>query len=95
MNGTSRASISAKVTTSTALAGLVDVEIYSPSGVKVFQKSYDGRTFAANKTQTFSTSWSIARSAEKGTYTVKVGLFKPGWSGLLAWNDSAASFTVR
>ena len=87
--------VSATVTASGNATALVDVEVYSPSGKKVYQKYYDNRSFAASVPRMFSSYWSIPGSAEKGTYTVKVGVFKPGWAGLLAWNDSALQFTVR
>ena len=31
----------------------------------------------------------------RGTYTVKVGVFAPGWTAMYAWNNGAATFTVR
>ena len=87
--------MTARGTSSGNVTALFDVEIYSPSGRKVYQKFYDNQPFKAGIVRAFSTSWTIPASAEKGIYTVKIGVFKPGWSGLLSWNDRAAQFTVR
>jgi hypothetical protein len=78
-----------------AATGLVDVEIYSPSGKRVYQKFWDAQNFAANQTLTLSTGWSLPSNAERGTYTVKVGVFATGWSSLYVWQDSATTFVVR
>ena len=41
----------------------------------------------------FRTSWRTAgRSA--GTYTVKVGVFRSGWTSLIHWNDQAGAVTL-
>jgi hypothetical protein len=88
-------SVSARVTAAAAGKVLVDVEIISPSGNKVFQKAYDKQSFSAGQTRTFTPSWTVPGTAEKGVYTVKVGVFVTGWGTLYYWNDSAASFTVN
>ena len=87
--------LSAVVTASANAVALVDVEVYNPDGQKVYQKFYDNRSFTAGEARTFGSYWSIPKSAAKGSYTVKVGVFKVGWAGLLAWQDVAAQFTVR
>lgn len=87
--------MTAKGKSSQNTSALFDIEIYSPSGRKVYQKFYDNQSFTAGIVRSFGTSWTIPASAEKGIYTVKIGVFKPGWSGLLSWNDRAAQFTVR
>ena len=82
--------------TSPVTAGaLVDMEVYSPSGEKVFQKYFDDASFTSGATKTFSASFLVPLAAPAGTYTVKIGVFKPGWSGLYYWNDSAASVVVE
>jgi hypothetical protein len=88
-------SVSSKVKANVAATGLVDVEIYSPSGKRVYQKFWDAQNFAANQTLTLSTGWSLPSNAERGTYTVKVGVFATGWSSLYVWQDSATTFVVR
>jgi hypothetical protein len=91
----SRQSLTATVKSSTQTVALVDVEVYSPSGAKVYQKVYDNQSFSAGVSRIFSSYWSIPKSAERGTYTVKVGVFGTNWSSLMAWNDSAAIFVVK
>src|SRR5690606_6745317 len=80
---------------SVAMKVLVDVEVYGPSGQKVFQAVYDNQSFGANSGRTYFPRWVVPANAEKGVYTVKLGLFKPGWGGLFHWKDNAATFTVR
>lgn len=84
----------ANVKASTAKTALVDLEVYNSSGQKVFQQYWDNQTFSANVSRTFSSSWTIPSNLPTGTYTVKVGVFAPGWAGMFAWNNSAATFTV-
>ena len=74
---------------------LIDVEVYSASGQKVHQQVWDNQGFSANVSRTFSSNWRIPSSLPRGTYTVKVGVFGPGWAGLRTWNNSATTFTVR
>lgn len=93
--GKTKIAVSAKVKSSAAAKALIDVEIYSPSGKKVFQQSYDNRSFKAGQTLTFTPSWTVPSNAEKGTYTIKVGVFAPGWGTLFTWSDPASTFTVR
>ena len=89
--GELRASVRANRTAS----ALVDLEVYNSSGQKVFQRYWDGQSFSANATRTFSAGWRIPSNLPRGTYTVKVGVFGAGWSGMHVWNNSAATFTVR
>jgi len=86
------ATVTATVGSATALPVLVDVEIYDAKGGKVFQKAFDNQSLAAGASRDFSAQWTVPQAA--GTYTVKVGLFSPGWGTVYAWNDSAASITV-
>ncbi|MEO8539777.1 MAG: hypothetical protein ABI577_08560 [bacterium] len=76
-------------------SALVDVEVYNSAGQKVFQQYWDNQAFNANVTRTFSTAWTIPSTLPTGTYTLKVGVFAPGWAGMFAWNNSAATFTVK
>ena len=77
------------------VTALVNVEIYDPAGRKVYQKAWDSQTLRSGRTTSFSTAWSIPASAAKGTYTVKIGVFQPGWGVLYHWNNAAASFSIR
>ncbi len=74
-------------------SALIDVEIYDRSGRKVFQKYWDNQSLTTGQTREFRTSWRTAgRSA--GTYTVKVGVFRSGWTSLIHWNDQAGAVTL-
>jgi hypothetical protein len=85
---TARASASVKTT------ALVDIEVYGPNGERVYQKVFNNQSLTSSL-KSFKTSWTVPTTAAKGTYTVKVGVFSPGWGKLFAWNDRAATFTVR
>jgi hypothetical protein len=87
--------ITLSVKSATASSVLVDLEIYDSTGAKVFQQWWDNQSFAAGQTRSYSTSWSVPASATPGTDTVKIGIFAPGWSAFYAWNNGAATFTVR
>ena len=52
-------------------------------------------SLATGQTLARSFSWHVKRTRSKGTYTVRVGVFLPGWAGLLDWNNRAATFKVR
>jgi hypothetical protein len=87
-------SLTLSVTSSTATAVLVDLEVYSPTGAKVHQKSWNNESFSAGQTRNYTVTWSVPWSAARGTYTVKSGIFRNGWGALLSWNNSAGSFSV-
>ena len=82
------------VTSAIARSVVVDLEVYGPTGVKVFQKAWEGQSFAAGQQRSFTASWSAPSNAATGRYVVRVGIFKPGWAGLYHWNASAAQITV-
>lgn len=82
------------VTTNMATSALVDIEVYSPSGVKVFQKYFDNRSLPANNSRLFGATWSVPANAELGTYTLRVGVFAAGWGTMYHWNANGATFTV-
>ena len=90
-----RVNLTATVKSGTAIAALVDLEVYSSGGQKVYQRAWDNQSFGAGVSRTFSSQWTVPTSLAPGVYTVKVGIFAPGWAGMFAWNDSAATFTVR
>lgn len=75
-------------------SALIDVEVYSPSGAKVHQQVYDNQSFAAGQTRTYQPNWTVPTNAAVGQYTVKVGIFRPGWGAMSHWNNQAATFTV-
>lgn len=77
------------------MSAIVDVEVYSPSGAKVHQQYFENQSFAAGQRRNFPVSWNVPAGSAVGTYTVKIGIFANGWSGLYTWNNSAATVTVR
>jgi hypothetical protein len=72
---------------------LVSIEVYSGSK-QVFQRYYDHAVLKRGRARSFAAKWSVGDAAA-GTYTVKVGVFSPGFGKLRSWNDGAASITVR
>ena len=87
--------MTARVTSSIKATALVDVELYDPSGTRVGQVSWDRQAFSANLTRSFSTSFKLPANAKTGTWTVKVGVFNPGWAGMLSWTNSATTFVLK
>jgi hypothetical protein len=94
VNPGQRLSIEAKVSSETAMKILVDVEVYTMSGDKVHQEFWDGQSFDAGQTKTFTTAWTVPRNARPGDYVVKVGAFPPGWGTPYDFNGEAATFKV-
>lgn len=95
---TGRQQVTANVSVTAPKSGsyLVDVEFYSPSGEKVYQKWYDGQSFTAGQARTFAVNWTPPANAPKGEWVVKIGVFTPGWSQLVVWdNETGGTFTVR
>jgi hypothetical protein len=90
----SREGVTATVESNAATIVLVDVEVYSAAGQKVFQKYWDQQSFSANQARSLNTSWAVPSSTPAGTYSAKIGIFSPGWGSLLSWNDAVAQFTV-
>ncbi|MFN0146144.1 MAG: hypothetical protein ACKVT1_06515 [Dehalococcoidia bacterium] len=83
------------VRTGTAASALIDLEIYGPTGAKVGQVFYDNQTFAAGAVKRYTWTWAVPAAAAKGTYTVKVGVFAPGWGAFQYWNNGAKTFVVQ
>jgi hypothetical protein len=86
--------ITASVTSAVATTVLVDVEVYSSTGVKVHQQWFDSQTFAAGQKRDYPVTWNVPAGTPYGTYTVKIGVFTVGWGHMYAWNDSAKTVTV-
>ena len=89
-----KATIAVSVTAGTATTALVDLEVFGPTGAKVYQTWWDSQALAAGVTKNYAAAWTVPATAPAGTYVVKVGVFGPGWRTLLGWNDRAATFTV-
>ena len=86
--------LTATAKSDTATTMLVDLELYGPSGQRVFQQAWDNQAFAAGQQRTFQASWPAPSSGAAGTYTIKIGLFSPGWGTLYSWNDAAGQLSV-
>ena len=89
-----RLPVDAKVTSTAQTRVLVDIEIYSPAGEKIHQEAFDDQTFGPGETKAFTTIWQVPGDAPSGEYTIKVGVFSPGWGKTHDWNDNAATVTV-
>jgi hypothetical protein len=87
--------VNASVKSVSAEPVLVDVEVYSPGGTKVFQQAFDNQSFAAGQTKSYTAQWAIPANAATGRYTVKVGVFSPGWGTFYNWNPDAGTITVQ
>ena len=87
--------LSAQVTSRTAGSALFVLEVYGPSGERVFQAYHDGQAFTAGQRREFGDAWTVPANAPAGTYTLKVGVFSPGWGQLYSWSNQAAQFRVN
>jgi len=89
-----KATITATVKSSGAMKLLVDLEVYSPSGQKVFQQVWDNQSFTAGQQRTFSIDWTVPANSATGAYAIKIGLFSVGWGTMYHWNDNAGKLNV-
>jgi hypothetical protein len=71
---------------------LVDLEVYDVTGRRVLQKIWKGQHLKA-KSQVFKTSWTAPKVAD--TFRVAVGVFAPGWSSQLVWNNRTTTIQVK
>jgi hypothetical protein len=85
--------IRAAVRSTKTQKALVSVEVYSGSR-QIFQRYFDNVVLQRGHARSFSATWSVGADAA-GSYTVKVGVFSPGFGKLRTWNDGAASIVVR
>ena len=83
------------IASSTSASAMIDIELYDASGKRVLQQFVDQQSFVANGARPFGIVYKVPTNAARGKWTVKVGVFNPGWGALMAWNESAATFTVR
>ena len=83
------------VTSTKSASAMIDIEVYDASGKRVLQQFVDQQSFVANGARPFGIVYKIPTNAARGKWTVKVGVFNPGWGALMAWNESAGTFTVR
>lgn len=87
--------LTAAVSSTNRFKGVVDVEVYSQAGNRVFQWFWEDVSVARGKTVDFKTTFAVPGNLPPGTYTVKIGIFGPGWDPLRHWNDNAATLTVQ
>ena len=86
--------IDVDVTSTAGVGVLVDAEVYGPAGDKAYQKFWDNESFGPGQTKRYTFSLTVAPNSAQGEYTVKVGVFSPGWGKVYDWNDNAAKLTV-
>jgi autotransporter family porin len=86
--------ITLAVTSASALTALVDLEVYSAAGAKVYQRWWDNQAFTAGQRRTYASTWQTPANLAAGTYTVKIGVFGRGWAGLHHWNNGADQVAV-
>ena len=86
--------ITARVTSATTRTMLVDIEVYGPTSIRLEQFAFDNQPFTAGVHRTFPVTWNVPTGAATGGYTVKIGIFNPGWGLNPHWNDGAGFFTV-
>jgi hypothetical protein len=86
--------LSITVRSATSLNALIDLEVYDAAGNKRFQQFWDAQSFTAGQTRNFTATWTIPMTLASGSYTVKIGIFSPGWGALYRWDNAAGSFTV-
>ena len=81
---------------SSAAAGnmIVDLEVYNAAGAKVGQTFYQGQNFAAGQSLQYAWMYQLPTTAATGKYTFKVGVFTPGWTSFVYWNNAAATFAL-
>ncbi|MGI8968676.1 MAG: GH39 family glycosyl hydrolase [Chloroflexota bacterium] len=72
---------------------VLDLEVYNSNGKKAFQNA-STVTLTANTPVTVTHDFTLKGGAPSGEYHYKIGLFAPGWSSLLAWDNTAGSFSV-
>ena len=87
------ATLSIGFTASCVATGLVDFEVYSATGSKVWQQWQDNQQLTG-QAQTLQMTWTIPTDLASGTYVFKVGVFSAGWGTLYGWDDSAATIAI-
>ncbi len=72
---------------------LVDLELYDGQGRLVSQKYFDHETIHSNETKIYRLG-QVFLSPGNEPYVLKAGIFKPEWSGLVAWYNEVMKFTI-
>jgi hypothetical protein len=75
---------------------LVDIELRRNNGELVDQYYVNNFTVPSALSRTLSAVTNqCTRRLEAGTYNYSVGIFNPGWNGVLHWYSNVRSFTVQ
>ncbi|MEI6533535.1 MAG: hypothetical protein WCO06_06915 [Candidatus Roizmanbacteria bacterium] len=74
---------------------LIDVEVYSSAGAKIYQKYYDNQTLTTGIAKVYAPVWKTATNTISGTYTVRVGIFSANWGTLYHWNANAGKLSIK
>lgn len=94
VNPGSPVTITANITSDSALSVLVDIEVADSSGNRDFQRLIDGQWFNAGQSRSFTATWQVPSGQPGGLYTVRVGVFTSDWSTRHHWNATADTFSV-
>jgi endoglucanase len=86
-------SFTTRFTASCATQGLVDFEIFTADGTKIWQTWRDNFPLTG-QSQSVSAHWKVPASRPVGGYYLSIGVFSPGWDTLWAWKHQAAIFQV-
>jgi len=85
------APLAVEVSSGAAVSNLiVDVEIYTLSGTKVFQQFWENQSLAT-AAKKYDFIWTPSSS---GDYRLKTGIFSAGWASNLSWHDEVATLKV-
>ncbi|HYE60198.1 MAG TPA: hypothetical protein VEA18_03375 [Candidatus Kapabacteria bacterium] len=72
---------------------LIDLEVFNNAGQKVAQKFVDNVTINANGS--YTVDMTTPTTLTPGQYRFSVGLFNPGWAGMIKWHNDGGTFQVQ
>jgi hypothetical protein len=90
----SAANFNATVTFSETSSLLLDLEIFDASLKKVHQVFVDNIQVSAGVAKTVPFTWNVPTNLPEGSYSVSLGVFGAGWSGMYKWHAGAAMLNV-
>jgi len=71
---------------------IVDVEVYTSGGVKVFQQFYENQSFTVGQSKGYNPSWTPTSAGE---YLIVAGVFNNNWSVNYIWISNVKSIAVQ
>jgi len=71
---------------------IVDVEVYTSGGVKVFQQFYENQSFTVGQSKGYNPTWT---PTSVGDYLIVAGVFNNNWSVNYIWNSSVKNLAVQ